>query len=153
MKNILSTLALSTALVLPGVAMARDITLTGTLKNYRGDGAYLAVYVTNANGGYVGTVWVGGGKSKYFQHFTHWFRATGGNVGNAMTGASVGAGRTFQITFSLADAMIDAGYQLRIDASVEDMRDAPSDIVIPLTSENFGTGNAGRRYIRNIFLQ
>jgi len=153
MKNILTTLALTTALVIPGAAMARDITLTGMLKNYGGDGAYLAVYITNGNGGYVGTVWVGGGKSKYFSHFTHWYRATGGDTGNAMTGASVGAGRSFQITFGLDDALIDAGYQLRIDASVEDMRDAPSDIVIPLTSANFGTGNAGRRYIRNIFMQ
>ncbi|MCF6303744.1 MAG: DUF2271 domain-containing protein [Rhodobacteraceae bacterium] len=153
MKNILTTLALTTALVLPGAAMAREITLTGTLKNYRGDGAYLAVYVTNANGGFVGTVWVGGGKSKYFDHFTHWFRATGGNTATARTGASVGAGRSFEITFNLSDAMIDAGYQLRIDASVEDMRDAPSDIVIPITSENFGTTNSGRRYIRSVSLR
>lgn len=153
MKKILTSLALTTALVMPGAAMARDITLTGILKNYGGDGAYLAVYITNANGAFVGTVWVGGGKSKYFNHFTHWFRATGGNVGSAMTGASVGAGRSFQITFSLADALIDAGYQLRIDASVEDMRDAPSDAVIPLTSANFGTANDGRRYVRSVFLQ
>ncbi len=153
MKNILTTLALTTALVMPGAVMARDITLIGTLKSYGGQGAYLAVYITNANGGYVGTVWVGGGKSKYFQHFTHWARATGGNVGNAMTGASVGSGRTFQVSFNLADALIDAGYQLRIDAAVENMRDAPSDIVIPLTSDNFGTANSGRRYVRSVFLQ
>lgn len=153
MKNILTTLALTTALVMPGAAMARNITLTGILKNYGGDGAYLAVYITNANGGYVGTVWVGGGKSKYFNSFTHWYRATGGNTTNAMTGASVGAGRSFQINFDLADALIDSGYQLRIDASVENFRDAPSDVVIPLTSANFGTPNTGRRYVRTVFLQ
>ena len=153
MKKILATLALTTAIVMPGAAMARDITLTGILKNYGGQGAYLAVYLTNANGAYVGTVWVGGGKSKYFSHFSHWYRATGGNTGNAMTGASVGAGRSFQISFSLADALIDAGYQLRIDAAVENYRDAPSDIIIPLTSDNFGTANAGRRYVRSVFLQ
>ncbi len=153
MKNILTTLALTTALVIPGTVMARDITLTGTLKNYGGQGAYLAVYITDANGAFVGTAWVGGGKSKYFQHFTHWFRATGGNTGNAQTWASVGSGRTFQISFRLSDALIDAGYQIRIDASVEDMRDAPSDIVIPLTSSNFGSANAGRRYVRSVFLQ
>lgn len=153
MKKILTTLALTSALVIPGTVMARDITLTGTLKNYGGPGAYLAVYVTDANGAFVGTAFVAGGKSKYYKHFAHWFRATGGNIGNAQTGASVGSGRTFQISFSLSDAMIDAGYQIRIDAAAENMREAPSDIVIPLTSDNFGTANSGRRYIRSVFLQ
>ncbi len=153
MKKILTTLALTTALVIPGSVMARTITLTGALKNYGGDGAYLAVYVTKENGDFVGTVWVGGGKSKYFDHFTHWYRATRGDMRYAMTGASVGAGRSFEITFDLADALIDSGYQIRIDASVEDMRDAPSDIVIPITSENFGVTNSGRRYVRSVVLQ
>jgi hypothetical protein len=153
MKNILTTLALTTALVVPGAAMARNVTMTGILKNYGGPGAYLAVYVTDANGAFVGTVWVAGGKSKYFRHLPQWFRATGGSTGNAMTGASVGNGRSFQISFDLADALIDSGYQLRIDAAAENFREAPSDIVIPLTSDNFGTANAGRRYVRSVFLQ
>lgn len=153
MKKILTTLALTTALVIPGTVMARDITLTGTLKNYGGSGAYLAVYVTDANGAFVGTAWVAGGRAKYFRHLNQWFRATGGNRGNAQTGASVGSGRTFQITFGLSDALIDAGYELRIDAAAENMREAPSDIVIPLTSANFGTAISGRRYVRSVFLQ
>ena len=64
MKSIIAALALSTALTFPGLAMARPVTLTTTLSNYGGDGAYLALYVTDAKGAYVGTLWMGGGKSK-----------------------------------------------------------------------------------------
>ena len=153
MKKILTTLALTTALVAPGVAMARNITMTGVLKNFGGSSAYLAAYVTDANGQFVGTVWVAGGRSKYYKHLSHWFRATGGRTGNAMTGASIGNGRSFQVSFSIADNMMDAGYELRIDAASENMREAPADIVIPLTSSNIGAANAGRRFIRSVFLQ
>lgn len=36
MKSLLATLALTTALTLPGLAMARPVTLTTTLNNYGG---------------------------------------------------------------------------------------------------------------------
>ncbi len=42
MKSIFAALALTTALTLPGLAMARPITVTTTLNRYGGDGAYLA---------------------------------------------------------------------------------------------------------------
>ncbi len=45
MKSVLAALALTTALTLPGLAMARPVTLTTTLNDYGGDGAYLAIYV------------------------------------------------------------------------------------------------------------
>ncbi len=70
MKHILAILALTTALTLPGLAMARPVTLTTTLKNYGGDGAYLALYVTDAKGAYAGSLWMAGGKSKYYKHLT-----------------------------------------------------------------------------------
>ena len=50
LKSLLATLALTTALTLPGLAMARPVSLTTTLNNYDGDGAYLALYVTDASG-------------------------------------------------------------------------------------------------------
>ncbi len=59
--------------------MARPITVTTTLNQYGGDGAYLAFYVTDPQGKYEGTVWVAGGKSKYYGHLSGWYRATGGN--------------------------------------------------------------------------
>ena len=149
MKKILAALALTTALTLPGIAMARPVTLTTTLKNYGGDGAYLAIYVTDAKGAYAGTLWMAGGKSKYYEHLSEWYRATGGNRAeiNGITGASVGAGRTLEITLDLADALFDAGYTVHVDAAVEDMRDSPNEVIVPLTAAGAGKTVQGRRYV------
>ena len=138
MKTLLAGLALTTALTVPGLAMARPVTLTTTLKNYGGNGAYK------------GTLWVAGPKSKYYSHLSGWQRASGGNVPgiNGITGASVGAGRTLKVTVDLADALFDAGYKLHIDVAAEDMRDSPSEVVIPLTAAGAGRPVAGRSYVQ-----
>jgi hypothetical protein len=90
-----------------------------------------------------------GAKSKYYEHLSDWYRATAGNPAeiNGITGASVGAGRELSITLDLADALFDAGYVLHVDAAVEDMRDSPAEIVVPLTSDGASQANRGRRYI------
>ncbi|MBN9459510.1 MAG: DUF2271 domain-containing protein [Bosea sp.] len=151
MKSLLLALVISTALTAPELAAARSVTLTTTLNNYGGDGAYLALYVTDAAGAYKGTLWVAGGKSKYYSHLSGWERGSGGNLAqiSGITGASVGAGRTLKVTLDLADALFDAGYKLHIDAAVEDMRDSPSDVVVPLTSAGAGQPVKGRNYIRS----
>ena len=149
MKSLLATLAVTAALTAPVPAMARPVTLTTTLSNYGGDGAYLAFYVTDASGAYVGTLWVAGGKSKYYRHLTDWQRATSGQAAqiNGITGASVGAGRTLEIELDLADALFDAGYTLHIDAAVENMRDSPNEVAVPLTKNGADKPVKGRRYI------
>ncbi|KQU87455.1 Tat pathway signal protein [Mesorhizobium sp. Root102] len=151
MKSLLVALALTTALTLPSMALARPVTLTTNLTNYGGNGAYLALYVTDAKGAYAGSLWMAGGKSKYHEHLSDWYRVTGGNSAeiNGITGASVGAGRALSITLDLADTLFDAGYALHIDAAAEDMRDSPSEIVVPLTAAGAGKATAGRRYIAN----
>ena len=149
MKSLLATLALTTALTLPSLALARPVTLTTTLTNYGGDGAYLALYVTDPSGAYAGSLWMAGGKSKYYEHLADWYRATAGDPAqiNGITGASVGAGRSLEITLDLADALFDAGYTLHIDAAVEEMRDSPNEIAVPLTAAGAGQPVKGRRYI------
>jgi hypothetical protein len=149
MKSLLAGLALTTALTAPGLAMARPVTLSTTLNQYGGDGAYLALYVTDANGAYLGSLWMAGRKSKYYEHLNDWYRATGGSSAeiNGITGASVGAGRELKVTLDLADALFDAGYELHIDAAAEDMRNSPSEVVVPLTSGGAGQAVRGRRYV------
>lgn len=151
MKSLLAALALTTALTAPGLAMARPVTLTTTLNNYGGDGAYLALYVTDSAGAYKGTLWMAGDKSKYYGHLSDWTRGSGGRLSeiDGITGASVGAGRSLKVTLDLADALFDAGYELHIDAAVEDMRDSPSEMVVPLTSGGAGQAVSGRRYIQS----
>ena len=149
MKSLLAALALTTALTLPGIATARPITMTAQLNSYGGDGAYLALYVTDASGAYAGSLWMAGGKSKYYRHLTEWYSATGGDTAqiDGISGASVGAGRTVEVTLDLADALFDAGYTLHIDAAVENMRESPNEIAVPLTTAGAGTPVRGRRYV------
>ncbi|MGO4916166.1 DUF2271 domain-containing protein [Pseudogemmobacter sp. W21_MBD1_M6] len=151
MKSLLTALAMTTALTLPGMAFARPVTLTATLSQYGGQGAYLALYVTDAKGAYVETLWVAGGKTKYYKHLSDWSRVAGADLSrvDGITGASVGQGRSLKISVDVADALIDAGYELHIDAAVEDMRDSPSEIVVPLTAAGGGKPAKGRRYIQS----
>lgn len=149
MNKIMPAIALTVALTLPNLAQARPLKLTTMLTNYGGDGAYLAIYLTNAQGAYAGSLWMAGRKSKYYAHLSGWHRATGGNPAeiNGITGASVGAGRTLEISLDLADALFDAGYTLHVDAAVEDMRDSPNEVAVPLTRAGAKTPVRGRRYV------
>jgi hypothetical protein len=56
MKPLLAALAPTTALIAPGLAMARPVTLTTTLSQYGGPGAYLAISVTDPSGAYAGSL-------------------------------------------------------------------------------------------------
>ena len=152
MKTFLAALAMTTDLTMPGMVLASPVTLTTSLNAYGGNRAYLAFYVTDAQGAYQGSLWMAGGKSTYYEHLSDWYRATGGNTAeiNGITGASVGAGRELSITLDLADALFDAGYVLHVDAAVEDMRNSPSEIAVPLTTAGAGQVVAGRRYIASL---
>ncbi len=154
-KPLLSTVAAACALALPTLAHSRPVSLAVQLKNYGGDGAYLAVYLTDAKGAYAGTLWVSGGKAKYYKHLSDWNRLSAGDAKRlaGVTGASVGAGRTLKVTADLADALIDAGYEIRIDAAVEDMRDSPSEVRVPLSASQAGKPQAGKQYIQSLTYQ
>jgi len=156
MKSLLSALALTTALTtalaIPGAVAAKPVTFSAVMKNYRGPGAYLVMYVTDAKGVYQGTLWMAGGKSKYYRHLPGWFRATRGDTRQVrgITGASVGAGRQLDISVDLSDALFDAGYQLHIDASVENGREVANEVVVPLTRANMGKAARGKRYVASL---
>ncbi len=155
MKSLISTLALTASLALPSAVAAKNVTLTAEMRNYRGPGAYLVLYVTDANNVYQGTVWMAGGKSKYYKHLPNWARATRGDLSQVagITGASVGSGRKLELNIDLSDALFDAGYKLHIDTSVEDGRDVANDAVLPLTSANAGKSVRGKRYIKSFTLK
>ena len=123
-KPLLTTLAAACALALPALAHSRQVTLTAQLKNYGGDGAYLAAYLTDAKGAYAGTLWVAGGKAKYYTHLSDWNRLSKGDAKRlaGVTGASVGAGRTLKVTADLADALIERQLVDRRHAVVEMQR-------------------------------
>ncbi|MDI4666883.1 DUF2271 domain-containing protein [Xanthobacter sp. AM11] len=152
MKFVLPAVAATAALVAPTLAEARQVTFETALKRYGGNGAYVVLYVTDAAGAYKGTLWMAGGKAKYYRHLSDWQRASGGRATeiDGITGASIGSGKTLKITLDLADAMIDAGYKVHVDTSVEDGMDNPSEVVVPLAATASGKPFAGKGYVKSL---
>lgn len=142
-------LAATTALSFPAMANAAQITLDTKLVNYGGENAYLAYYITDSNGNFVRHLWVAGGKTRWWGHLRNWFAATGGTSSDiaGLSGASVGSGRSLKVTVDVADALINAGYQIRVDSAVEHMAEVPGDIVVPLDSANAGQAVKGRAFV------
>lgn len=151
MKFLTPALAAATALAVPSLAHAREVTFEAKLKNYGGDGAYVVLYVTDASGAYQGTIWMAGGKARYYRHLSDWVRASGGSYAevDGITGASVGAGRTLKVSADLADTLIDGGFQVHVDTAVEDMRAFPGDVVTPITSAGNGKPVRGTGYVQS----
>ena len=150
MKQAWPLAAVAGALVVPAGACARQVTLETQLANYGGDGAYLAIYVADRSGRYQSTLWLAGTKAKYWRHLGDWYRATGGKAKvDGISGASVGAGQTLKVSVEVADALLDAGYEIRIDTAVEKMKDNPAEVVVPLTAAGAGKPAAGRGYVKS----
>ncbi|MCZ8184052.1 MAG: DUF2271 domain-containing protein [Beijerinckiaceae bacterium] len=152
MKKPILALALTLPLLLPVIAEARPVRITTTLNAYGGDGAYLAIYVTDKAGKLRQTIHVAGGKAKYHKHLSGWFRQSGGRI-DGTTGASVGAGRSLTVSAEIADALIDAGFEIRVDSAVEKESDVPADARITLEKASIGKPSAGRGYVKSIAIE
>ncbi len=151
MNKTTRSICLASIIALSGLVQAKPITLTTQMKSYSGDGAYLAIYLTDAQGSYKKTLWVSGKKAKYYKNLRDWARGSGLKASefDGVSGASVGSGSTLKVTVDLADALIDAGYEIRIDSAVEDGRDNPAEVRAPLTKAGAGKPNAGRGYVKS----
>lgn len=151
LKRFAVVLGLTAALAVPAVAEAKTLTLTTSLKSYGGNGAYLAIYLTDAQGKFHSTLRVMGRKAKYHSHLRDWSRGNASEKRNidGITGASVGSGQSLKVSVDVADALIDAGYQIRVDSSVEDGRDNPADVVVPLTAADAGKPVPGKGYVKS----
>ena len=149
MKKTLTALSLVALMAVPGLANARPVKITAQMNNYGGNRAYLAIYLVDSSGAYDHTLYVAGGNSNYYRHLGGWLRASRGRPNLAgITGASVGSGRTMQVTVDIADSLIDAGYEVRVDAAAENYRESPNEVAMPLATTSSGTAMRGRGYIR-----
>ncbi len=151
MKKLTLALAMAATMALPALAQAREVTFTTLLQNYGGDGAYVALYLVDANGKYQQTLWLSGEKSKYYKHLPDWARASGlrRSEYDGVVGASVLSGKSLNVTVDVADALIDAGYEVRVDTAVEDMQDNRADVSAPLTTDGVGKSFSGRGYVQS----
>ena len=151
MKRIAAALMLATALSTPLLAYAREVTISATLGDYAGPGAYMAVYVTNPDGGFAQTLWVSGQKSRYLGSLSGWVAAASaaGEINiDGISGASIGSGQTLEVTVDLVDSMIDAGYNVHVNTAVEHGEAYADDAVAPLASE--GQPVKGTGYVKTL---
>ncbi|CBL44389.1 conserved hypothetical protein [gamma proteobacterium HdN1] len=134
---------------------ADTVKIQAQLNNYRGDGAYLAVYLTDNNGAYKQTLWISGKKPKYYKHLADWARGSGQQRSeyDGLSGASTTSGSTLKINADIAPALVDSGYQIRVDSAVEDQRDYRAEIIVPLTREGAGKPIAGKGYVQSLTYQ
>ena len=148
----LGGLSLLLGLLLSATAQAREVTITTQLNNYRGQGAYLAIYLVDASGGYVRTLWIAGETTKYYKHFSDWARGSKQKRSeyDGMTGASVESNDKLTITADIDDALIDTGHVIRVDSVVEEQRENRADATLPLTTEGAGKAVGGRVYVRSL---
>ncbi len=151
MKKLTLALAMAATFALPTLAQARNVTFTTELNNYGGDGAYMALYLVDANGKYQRTLSLSGEKSKYYKHLADWARGSRlrSSEYDGVVGASVLSGKTMNVTVDIADELIDAGYEVRVDTAVEDMRDNRADVSAPLTTDGVGKSFSGRGYVKS----
>lgn len=141
--------------MLAGPVQAREVMLTiTTADNYRGIGAYLIVYITDADrGDYQGTLYAAGHSTRYYGQFRHWWRATEPvskhreREFDGKTGASIERNGTITVPVQIADDLFDRGLVLRVDTSVQEGRDIPSDAVLPLETLQAGQPVEGRHYV------
>ena len=149
MKKLITLLMLATALATPTFAYAKNANLSIQMANYQGPPAYLAIYLNKPDGTFDSTLWVAGGQSRYQRDLRGWFRGASAASQriDGITGASVGSGRTLQVTVSIADALIDAGYTVHVDSAVENGGQVRDDATLDLTQANSGKVFAGNSYV------
>lgn len=142
-------LGFAAAVALPALAIAKPVTVTAQFADYGGYGAYAAVYVTDAQGKVVQTLHVAGKKAKYYRNLSGWARGASGSI-DGLTGASIGSGGTLEVTADIADAMLDAGYQVRVDTAVEDGNTYVADGAVPLAAGSVGKPAPGNGYLQSL---
>lgn len=152
MHKLFVTAGLLFGLSLTQLAHATEVTITTTLNDYRGNGAYLAIYLTDAQGKYARTLWLAGGKNKYYKNLLDWARGSAMKRSeyDGRTGASVTSGESLTVKVEIDDTLIDAGYLIRVDSAVEDQRDIRIDAELPLTSQGAGKSVSGRAYVKTL---
>ncbi|MBL1420903.1 MAG: DUF2271 domain-containing protein [Alphaproteobacteria bacterium] len=141
MNKLAKILLISTAIWLPQIAEARNVTFDLTVKSYTGPGAYVVVYITRPDNQLHSTIWLNSKEEKYLPALMGWHRHAlrqGVRV-DGFSGASLGAGKSAKFSVNIPESLIDTGYKIQVDAAAEDQGIAAKDINIPLTSANANT--------------
>jgi len=153
MKSFLKIAVLGLLLSFSAQAMAQTSKYKCMLQMnaYTGEGAYIVVSLINPKGGYEKTLYMMGKDKKWYNGFKEWFKFFSKTQKlDAKTGASIGGGDRAMVNLDIDDAVVDKGYKLRFESSVEDQKYHMSDVEIPLTAEALAGKADGKGYIKYI---
>ncbi|RZJ82010.1 MAG: DUF2271 domain-containing protein [Flavobacterium sp.] len=118
------------------------------MDGYSGEKAYVVVSLINPAGAYDKTLYMMGKDVKWYNGFKEWFKFFNKTKKlNAKTGASIGGGDRAMVVIDIDDALLNKGYKLRFESSVEAQKYHVSDVEIPLTAESLAGKVEGKGYI------
>lgn len=145
-------LAGAAALALATSAQAEQATIVVALNDYTGPEAYFALYLVNPEGKYDRTLWHSGPEKIWWPDEKRWYGYFSRNPAeiDAITGASTPAGTRRVMKVEIDPALIDAGYKLRVETSVEAGKNHEADAEVDLTRANERLKTAGSGYVRYI---
>ncbi|WP_369918924.1 DUF2271 domain-containing protein [Tenacibaculum singaporense] len=123
------------------------------MKNYTGEGAYIAISLLNPNGEYEKTLYVQGDDEEWYSDITEWWKFQGKvrTDIDAITGATISGGNRAITVLKIDNDKIDKGYKIRFESAVEDQEYYKDDVEFELTTESLKgkfEGNGFIRYIR-----
>lgn len=133
-------------------AWADVATVVVALNDYTGPEAYFAVYLVNPEGKYDRTLWHSGPDKIWWPDEKRWFGyfSRAPQEIDAVTGASTPAGARRVLKLEIDPALIDAGYKLRVETSVEAGKNYDADVEVDLTRANERVKVPGSGYVRYI---
>ena len=124
------------------------------MKNYTGEGAYIAISLLNPNGEYEKTLYVQGDDEEWYSDITEWWKFQGKvrTDIDAITGATISGGNRAITLLKIDNDKIDKGYKIRFESAVEDQEYYKDDVEFELTTENLKNKFEGKGFIRYIRL-
>jgi len=122
------------------------------MKNYAGEGAYVAISLLNSKGKYVKTLYVQGDDDEWYHDITEWWSFQGKVHAeiDAITGATISGGNRAISVVHIDNDKIDNGYKIRFESAVEDKEYYKDDVEFELTTQSVRSKTEGKGYIRYI---
>lgn len=139
-------------LALTSNARADEAIVLVQLNEYTGPEAYFHVYLVNPSGKFDRTLWVSGPEKIWWPDSKRWygyFNRAREDV-DAITGASTPAGARSVMRVEIDPNLVDAGYKLRVETSVENADNVQEDAEVELTTGNQRIKTPGTGYVRYI---
>ncbi len=152
MKKIITILVLSLGVMAFTTSNKVKYKCMIQMKNYTGEGAYVAISLLNPEGVYEQTLYVQGDDEDWYHDITEWWQFHGKARSDidAITGATISGGNRAISIIEIPNDKLNQGYKIRFETAVEDQEYYKDDVEFELTSENVKSKIEGKGFIRYI---